>query len=61
MGTLNTIEQARDLLESFDHTGAMTIGFDENEYTLTGDQMQLIASALYLAECKIYELTESNK
>jgi len=56
MDTLTEIEKARDLLESFDRTGAMTICFEESEYVLTGEQMQLLASALYLADCRIYEL-----
>ena len=40
-------------MESFDPSGAMTIGFDEPTYTLTAEQMGIIASALYLADCDL--------
>ena len=57
--TLDSISDARDILESFDTSGAMTIGFDQNtSYTLTGEQLSKIAEALYLADCLIYDLLD---
>lgn len=57
--TLNSISDARDILESFDTSGAMTIGFDQNtSYTLTSEQLSKIAEALYLADCLIYDLQD---
>ena len=53
--TERAIDEARDLIESFDSSGAMTIGF-EGSYTLTAEQMTKIAGALYLADCAIHEL-----
>ena len=47
------IYQARSIMESFDPAGAMTIGFDEPTYTLTSEQMEIIAGALYLADCDL--------
>lgn len=47
------IGNARALIESFDDTPAMTIGFDKESYSLTGDQMLTIAAALYAADCHI--------
>ena len=43
------IGQASDIMESFDESPAMTVGFDTGRhYTLTADQMTTIAKALYL-------------
>lgn len=53
------IDAAREVMESFDQGGGMTIGFDEPFYTLSAEQMIIIAGALYLADCKIAELAES--
>jgi hypothetical protein len=53
------IDRAREIVESFDEGGGMTIGFDNPTYTLTKEQMLAIAQALYLADCRIAELTES--
>jgi hypothetical protein len=55
--TQKAINEAREIMESFDETGAMTIGFDQPTYTLTAEQMTKIAGALYLADCEIGELT----
>ena len=55
MNVYEQVEKARDLMESFDTSYAMTVGFDEQEYTLTSEQMNLIASALYLADCELNE------
>ena len=49
------VAEARDLMESFDQSAAMTIGF-EGDYTLTAEQMTKIAGALYLADCELEEL-----
>ena len=49
----NAIAIARDIMESFDDSAAMTIGYDRPTYTLTAEQMQQIAAALYLADCMI--------
>jgi hypothetical protein len=55
--TQRAINEAREIMESFDEAGAMTIGFDQPTYTLTAEQMTKIAGALYLADCEIGELT----
>ena len=51
--TQAAISKAREIMESFDQTHAMTIGFDKESYALTADQMATLASALYLADCEI--------
>jgi len=58
--TKSAISEARDIMESFDPTPAMTVGYDKPEYTLTSEQMIKIMSALYLADCLIYEIDEKN-
>jgi hypothetical protein len=55
--TQKAINEAREIMESFDETGAMTVSFDQPTYTLTAEQMTKIAGALYLADCEIGELT----
>ena len=57
--TKTVISDARDLLENFDESAAMTIAFDKPEYTVTANQMQLLAQAIYLADCLIYDLEEN--
>ena len=57
--TQKAISEAREIMESFDPGGAMTIGFDLPTYTLTAEQMVKIAGALYLADCEIDNLTGS--
>ena len=59
MTAQQSIDEAREIIESFDKSGAMTLGFDEETYTLTGEQMIKIAAALYLADCEIYDLSQS--
>jgi hypothetical protein len=59
--TLKSIAEARDIMESFDQTAAMTIGFDKPTYELTAEQMTKIAGALYLADCLIYEFDKEDK
>ncbi len=56
--TQELINEARDLMESFDECAAMTVGYNEEEYTLTAKQMNLIAGALYLADCRIKDLNK---
>lgn len=56
--SLQSIDEARFIMESFDKSGSMTVGFDEESYTLSKEQMISIAGALYLAECDISNLTE---
>ena len=55
---IDLIGDARSIMEDFDPSGAATIGFDASSYQLTADQMLTIASALYLAECRIHELED---
>ena len=57
--TQKAINEAREIMESFDPSPAMTIGFDLPTYTLTAEQMTKIAGALYLADCEIDNLTGS--
>ena len=59
MEAQDLIDKARLIMESFDESGATTIGFDNPTYTLTREQMATIAGALYLADCRIAELSES--
>jgi hypothetical protein len=56
--TEQAINEARYIMESFDDSAAMTIGFDKPTYTLTAEQMVKIAAALYLADCEIEELKQ---
>jgi len=56
--TLASISEARDIMESFDPSAAMTIGYDKKTYELTAEQMIKIAGALYLADCEISDLLE---
>lgn len=53
--TKEHIAQARDIMESFDTSAAMTIGYEQDTYTLTAEQMITIAAALYLADCELGE------
>ena len=55
--TQKAIDEAREIMENFDPSPAMTVGYDKETYTLTSEQMAIIAGALYLADCKIHELT----
>ena len=56
--TQELLNEARDLMESFDDCAAMTVGYDKKEYTLTAKQMTLIAGALYLVDCKLNQNKE---
>lgn len=51
--TMRAVSESRDIMESFDNSPAMTIGY-EGTYTLTAEQMTKIAGALYLADCELY-------
>lgn len=59
MKVQQAISEARDIMESFDTSPAMTLEFDQPTYTLTAEQMTKIAGALYLADCAIAELTSN--
>jgi hypothetical protein len=37
----------------------MTVGYDKESYSLTPQQMSIIAGALYLADCEIHNLQQS--
>jgi hypothetical protein len=53
---IESVNEARSILEDLDQSGAMTIGFQENEtYNLSGKDLQIIAKALYLSDCLIYD------
>jgi hypothetical protein len=54
--TKEAISEAREIMESFDPSPAMTVGYDLPSYTLTSEQMAIIAGALYLADCEIHDL-----
>lgn len=59
MNVQQSIDDARLIIESFDPSGAMTVGFDEETYTLTPEQMTKLARALYLADCAIADQTDA--
>ena len=59
MTAQQSIDEARDILESLGETCPVYVSFDEETYTLTGEQMSKIAAALYLAECEIYDLSQT--
>ena len=52
---MRQIDAARTIMESFDTAGGMTIGY-EGTYTLTAEQMSIIAGALYLADCDLHDI-----
>lgn len=55
--TIESVNQARLIVESLDPSGAMTVGFEGNKiYELTDKQISEIARALYLSDCLIYDL-----
>ena len=58
--TKSSVAEAREIMEGFDSSGAMTVGYDDLTYTLTAEQMTKIMSALYMADCLIYEIEEKN-
>jgi hypothetical protein len=57
--TLALIGEAREIVESFDPTGAATIGFD-GPCTLSPEQMTKIAGALYMADCEIENIKNAD-
>ena len=59
MKAQEALDEARLLMESFDPANAMTIGFDKPYYTLTREQMLVIARALYLVDCELHELQQN--
>lgn len=54
-GTIDAIAEAREILESVGECCPVYVGFEKSEYTLTRDQIQKIAKALYLADCELFE------
>lgn len=54
--TLESIANARDIMESFDPGAAMTIGYDQESYTLSAEQMVTLAAALFQADCQLANL-----
>ena len=57
---LESVNEARSIVENLDSLGAMTIGFEENKtYNLSGKELQIIAKALYLSDCLISDLIEN--
>jgi hypothetical protein len=58
--TMRAIAEARDIMESFDNSSAMTIEY-EGSYMLTAEQMTKIAGALYLADCELYQKELQNE
>lgn len=57
--TQEAIANARDIMESLGETCPVYVSFDEEIYTLTKEQMNKIAGALYLADCEIHDLQQS--
>jgi hypothetical protein len=51
------INEAREIMESFDDHGGTLVFYNQESYTLTQEQMTKIAGALYLADCEIGELS----
>jgi hypothetical protein len=57
---IESVSEARLIVEMLDPSGAMTIGFEENEmYNLSGRDLLIIAKALYLSDCLISDVTEN--
>lgn len=57
---VESVNEARLIVEMLDTSSAMTIGFEENEtYNLSGKELQIIAKALYLSDCLISDVTEN--
>lgn len=54
--TLESIANAREIMESFDPGAAMTIGYDQESYTLSAEQMVTLAAALFHADCQLANL-----
>jgi hypothetical protein len=56
---VESVNEARLIVEMLDPSSAMTIGFEENEtYNLSGKELQIIAKALYLSDCLISDVIE---
>lgn len=57
---IESVSEARLIVEMLDPSGAATIGFEENEtFNLSGKELQIIAKALYLSDCLISDITEN--
>lgn len=57
--TLELISNARDILEEIGECCPAYVSFERDEYTLSKDQIQLIATALYFADCEISDLLKN--
>ena len=51
--TQQAIDEARDIIESIGETCPVYVGFEKETYVVTGEQIQKIAGALYLADCEL--------
>jgi hypothetical protein len=52
------INEAREIMESFDDHGGTLVFYNQESYILTQEQMTKIAGALYLADCEIGKNTQ---
>jgi hypothetical protein len=52
------INEARQIMESFDDHGGTLVFYNQESYILTQEQMTKIAGALYLADCEIGKNTQ---
>jgi hypothetical protein len=52
------INEAREIMESFDDHGGALVFYNQDSYILTQEQMTKIAGALYLADCEIGKNTQ---
>lgn len=59
--TLESITEAREILESIGETCPVYVGFEKDQYTLTGQQLQKIARALYLADYELFEYLDDGQ
>ena len=58
--TQQAIDEARDIIESIGETCPVYVGFEKETYVVTGEQMQKIAGALYLADCELHDNSNDN-
>jgi hypothetical protein len=50
------ISDAREILESIGECCPVYVSFEKENYTLSCEQVKLIAKALYFADCEIMDL-----
>jgi len=51
-----SIDEARDIIESIGETCPVYVGFEKETYVVTGEQMKKIYTALYLADCELQDI-----